>query len=162
VADAFGRHAPELRGYLTRAVRDGELAADLTGDAFARLVLADQAGRFPDQPRAWLFRVGINLASSHGRHRQVEIRVASSQRERFVHEPAPSAEQCVIGAERIAELHTMLDMVAGDGRKALLLSAAGYDGESIARQIGRTHGATRALMSRSRILLRRMLEAVEA
>jgi len=162
VADAFGRHAPELRGYLTRAVRDGELAADLTGDAFARLVVADQAGRFPNQPRAWLFRVAINLAASHGRHRRVEQRVASSQRESFVQELGPSVEQHVVGVERIAELGKMLDMVAGDGRTALLLSAAGYDGESIARQIGRTHGATRALMARSRISLRRMLEVVEA
>jgi RNA polymerase sigma factor (sigma-70 family) len=162
VADAFRRHAPELRGYLTRALRDAELAADLTGDAFAKLVVAEQAGRFPDQPRAWLFRVGINLAASHGRHRRVETQVASSLRERYVEEPVPSVEQQVIGMERIAELREVLDQLAGDGRRALLLKAAGYNGESIARQIGRTNGATRTLMSRSRTPLRRMLLTREA
>jgi RNA polymerase sigma factor (sigma-70 family) len=162
VADAFGRHAPELRGYLTRAVRDRELAADLTGDAFTKLVVADRAGRFPEEPRAWLFRVGINLAASHGRHRRVEQRVASSMRNRFVPGSVRSAEQHVIAVERIAELHKMFDAVVGDGRTALLLSAAGHDGESIARQIGRTHSATRTLMHRSRIALRRKLQAIEA
>jgi hypothetical protein len=42
-----------------------------------------------------------------------------------------------------------------------LLAAQGFDGREIAASIGRTEGATRTLMCRSRIKLRLLLEAAE-
>jgi DNA-directed RNA polymerase specialized sigma24 family protein len=48
--------------------------------------------------------------------------------------------------------------LATDARTALLLSADGFSGEEIAAAIGRSHAATRTLLTRARIRVRLALE----
>jgi DNA-directed RNA polymerase specialized sigma24 family protein len=64
-------------------------------------------------------------------------------------------------AEQESELHAALAELPPDGRAALLLAAQGFDGREIAASIGRTEGATRTLLCRSRVRLRLVLEAEE-
>jgi RNA polymerase sigma factor (sigma-70 family) len=162
VARAFSLHYAEVRGVVARVVGDADVASELTSESFVRLIIADQAGRFPDKPRAWLFRVATNLAASHGRHRSVETRAAAALEARYGSAPHESPEDGVLLRERLGELRHALDGVMGDGRVALLLSAEGYDGRAIASRIGRTDGATRTLLSRTRAPLRRALLAQQA
>ena len=60
-----------------------------------------------------------------------------------------------------AELHAALGRLRPDGRAALLLAAQGFNGHEIATSIGRSEPATRTLLYRSRIELRRLAEAAE-
>jgi RNA polymerase sigma factor (sigma-70 family) len=112
----------------------------------------------PDEVRPWLYRVAANAAISRSRHGAVWNRLVPRLLDR--REPAhPEAE--FLRTERDAELHQALANLPADARAALLLAAQGFDGQEIAASIGRTEGATRTLMSRSRAQLRLVLEAGE-
>jgi len=156
-AGAYERHAGEINGFLVRTVRDVEAAADVLADAFTRLLIEERRGRWPDNPRAWLYRVATNLAMSRGRHLQVAARVdrvlQSSARDHL----AASPDVEVLRRERQSALDRALATLDPDARAALLLASQGFDGATIATTIGRSETATRALMFRSRARLRDLL-----
>ena len=151
---AYERYASEINGFLIRSVRDVDVAADLLADTFTKLLLEERAGRWPDQPRPWLYRVASNLVMSRGRHLQVANRVDRvlylRQRDRV----ADSPDVEVLDRERRSDLDRALATLGPDARTALLLAAQGFDGATIAATIGRTENATRTLMCRSRLQLR--------
>jgi DNA-directed RNA polymerase specialized sigma subunit, sigma24 homolog len=154
---AYERHAADVNGFLVRVVRDVEAAADLLADAFTRLLLEERAGRWPDQPRAWLYRVASNLAMSRGRHLQVANRVDRVLHAGWRDRVADSPDAEVLRRERRGDLDRALAVLGPDARTALLLAAQGFDGATIATTIGRTEAATRTLMCRSRLRLRQEL-----
>ncbi len=67
VSAAYDAHGEALRGYLARLTRDAANAEDLVHETFIRLLVESTAGRQPANARAWLYRVGINLATSRAR-----------------------------------------------------------------------------------------------
>ena len=154
----YERHRTEVFGFLIRMTRDREAAEELLQDTFIRLIREARAGRTPEQPRAWLYRVAANAAISRGRHGAVWTRLVPRLLERG--EPA-LPETDFLRTERNSELYRAMASLPPDARAALLLAAQGFDGRVIAASIGRTEGATRTLMSRSRAQLRLVLEAAE-
>ncbi len=65
---AFLAYRGEVLAYLTRKLRDAELAADLTQEAFMRLSESEAgAAGAVGNPRAYLYRVAHNLAVDHVR-----------------------------------------------------------------------------------------------
>jgi RNA polymerase sigma-70 factor (ECF subfamily) len=159
--DAYQRLAGELNGFLIRTVRDPDVAADLLSDAFTRLLVEERAGRWPDQPRAWLYRVASNLAMSRGRHLQVVARVDRSLQGAYREPKDASADVEVLRRERRGDLDRALEQLTTDARTALLLAAAGFDGREISDTIGRSEAATRTLLCRSRLRLRELLAGIE-
>lgn len=154
----YEAHRSELFAFLLRMTRDREAAEDLLQEAFIRLIREARAGRLPDAVRPWLYRVASNAAISRVRHGAVWTRLLPRLIDR--REPVrPESE--LLRAERETELHTALAELPPDGRAALLLAAQGFDGREIAASIGRTEGATRTLLCRSRVRLRLVLEAEE-
>jgi RNA polymerase sigma-70 factor (ECF subfamily) len=152
----YEAHRSELFAFLLRMTRDREEAEDLLQEAFIRLIREARAGRPPDAVRPWLYRVAANAAISRARHGAVWSRLLPRLVDR--REPVqPESE--LLRAERETELHTALAELPPDGRAALLLAAQGFDGHEIAASIGRTDGATRTLLCRSRVQLRLVLEA---
>jgi RNA polymerase sigma factor (sigma-70 family) len=149
---AYDAHADALRGHLAAYTRDAAAAEDLLHEAFIRLLTEVSAGRLPRHPRAWLFRVGSNLAASRARHHGVARRRAAELVRREV---VPSPEEQLIERESARMLAGRLDVLPSDVRAALLLSASGYSGAEIAERIGRSELATRSLISRHRSRLRR-------
>lgn len=146
----------EVFAFLVRMTRDREAAEDLLQDTFIRLIREARAGRMPDEVRPWLYRVAANAAISRSRHGAVWHRLLPRLVDRSDPE-RPEAE--ALPVERDRDLHAALAELAPDGRAALLLAAQGFDGRQIAAAIGRTEGATRTLMCRSRVRVRRRLEA---
>jgi len=69
-----------------------------------------------------------------------------------------SPEAGVLARERISAIDTVLATLPTEARTALLLSADGFSGEEIAAAIGRSHSATRTLLSRTRVRVRLELE----
>ncbi len=160
VLDAYDAHHDELYAFLMDATRDPATAEDLLQESFCRLVREAQAGRMPDQPRPWLYRVAANLVVSRSR------RVASARRwfERIgipEHREAvdESPEHRLLRHEAARDLDAVLATVGTDARAALLLAAEGFTGREIATAIGRSESATRTLMCRARVRVRHELGA---
>jgi len=151
---AYEQHAAEVHGFLVRTVRNTDVAADLLADAFTKLLVEERGSRWPDHPRAWLYRVASNLAMSRGRHLQVATRVDRMLQRRGGDNVADSPDIEVLRRERRTDLDQALARLGADARVALLLAAQGYHGATIAIMLGRTEASTRTLMSRSRLLLR--------
>ena len=68
IAAAFRDHSAAIYGTALRSTRDPEIAADVTQEAFLRLVVEAQAGRLPDNVGGWLYRTSSNLIISRARH----------------------------------------------------------------------------------------------
>lgn len=150
-ATAYAAYGDALRTHLAAYTRDHAAGEDLLHETFVRLLTELAAGRQPRHLRAWLFRVGINLATSRARHHGVARRRAPELVRREV---VPSPEDELIDRESAGALAGRLRALPDDVRAALLLSAHGYTGAEIARRIGRTELATRSLMCRHRRGLR--------
>jgi RNA polymerase sigma-70 factor (ECF subfamily) len=163
VVDAWETHSSEIHGFIARAVRDNEAAEDLLQETFLRLLTEARAGRAPEQLRAWLYRVASNLVISRGRRRSTVMRWLSQHGPAEVRSGiAASPEAGVIEAERFRQMEWALNLLSADARVALLLSTSGFSGAEIAAAIGRSDGATRTLMTRARIAVRRQLAAEDA
>lgn len=68
----FLRHRHEVQAYLTRKLRDSEVAADLTQEAFLRFAEQGQNVAAIVHPRSYLYRTAHNLAVDHVRRRARE------------------------------------------------------------------------------------------
>ena len=154
----YETHRSELFAFLVRMTRDREAAEDVLQESFIRLIKEARAGRMPDAVRPWLYRVATNEAISRARRRVRWTRLLPRLVDRRVPMP-PEGE--VERTERQAELNAALARLSPDGRAAMLLAAQGFNGHEIATSIGRTEGATRTLLCRSRVQLRLVLEAEE-
>ncbi len=160
VRGAYEAHAADLRRYASARLRDSCAAEDLVQEAFLRLAVESRANRYPAQPRAWLYRVILNLIISGARHTAVV-------RGQPVPSPADhvtieSPECHILAAEGRRVLDAVIGVVAPAGRTSLLLSSEGYSSREIAAVLGRSEGATRTLLCRARKDARRALTSVDA
>lgn len=157
ITEAYDELAPRLRAFAIRATRDAETADDLVQEAFLRLVVELGRGSRPDQIGAWLYRIIANLIVSRARKRATARRFAGLFVDRRV---APSPEQQAVGNERDRILALALSKLPADARVALLLAGRGMATGEIGIAIGRTPGATRTYVCRSRLRLREILDAL--
>ena len=130
---------------------------DLLQEAYLRLTREVALGRAPDNMRAWLYRVASNLAISRGRRRRTAV-AWMSRYGRTGDRAEESTESVVLGRVRTPGLDAAMAALPPDARTALLLSAEGFSGEEIAEAIGRSHAATRTMLSRARVRVRLDLE----
>lgn len=155
VAAAYEAHQREIHSFAVHATRDPDAAADVTHESFLKLLREAQAGRTPDNVRAWLYRVASNLIINRARH----TRVADGVRRFWTggEEAEASPEWLSLRAERTAELRAALAQLPRDARVGLLLAANGFSGREIATALGRTELAVRTLLCRARGELRQRL-----
>lgn len=156
VSNAFDSFERPLYAFALGLTRSGSIAEDLVQESFLRLIREVQAGRTPDNIRAWLYRVCTNLATSRGRRATVATRYLPFLASREVGE-TPEARH--LRLELGAELSAALAELSADERTGLLLSAGGFHGPEIAEIIGRSHGATRTMLTRARLKLQARLAA---
>lgn len=159
IAEAYDLHQRELFTFALRSSRDREIAEDLVHEAFLRLIVEFEAGREPDNVRAWLYRVIANLNISRTRRAAVAQKQAG---ELVSPDTAPGPEPLLLDQERRSDLDEALAELVPDARTALLMAANGFSGIEIAEAIGRTGIATRAMMCRARLQLRQRLGSFEA
>jgi RNA polymerase sigma-70 factor (ECF subfamily) len=158
VAAAFEEHEGRLHGMLVATTRDPEVAADVTQEAFLRLLGEARAGRLPDNIGGWLYRTAMNLVASRARRAAVARKFAP----RLVrHDSSFDPEGLAIEHERSRAMHAALSRLSLTERSALIMAAQGLTGEEIAEVVGKSHGATRTLMFRARTRLREALQSPE-
>ena len=148
VSTAYDAYERALYAFALGITRSGTAAEDLVQESFVRLVREVQAGRAPDNIRAWLYRVCTNLATSRGRRASVATRYLPFLVSRELGE-TPEARH--LRLELGSELSAALEALSHDERTGLLLSAGGFHGPEIAAIIGRSHGATRTMLTRARM-----------
>ena len=148
VTAAYDANERALYAFALGLTRSGTAAEDLVQESFLRLIREIQAGRQPDNIRAWLYRVCSNLATSRGRRASVATRYLPFLASR---ELAETPEARHLRLELGAELAAAMASLSHDERTGLLLSAGGFHGPEIAEIIGRSHGATRTMLTRARM-----------
>jgi RNA polymerase sigma-70 factor (ECF subfamily) len=155
VAMAYEAWAGELRRFATARTRDEATAEDLVQDAFVRLAIQERSSGNPSNPKAWLYRVVLNLIISGSRRAEVARR---HSRELAVDEVLEdSAEAWILTRERNHTLDAALEVLGAASRTSLLLAAEGYTGSEIGEVLGRSEGATRTIICRARKTVRHEL-----
>ena len=157
VGVAFEAHQREIYSFALHGTRDPEAAQDVTQEAFLRLLREVDAGRTPDNIRAWLYRVASNLVMTRGRRATVAGRwLRAIARQEATNE---SPERITLRRESSDALEAALATLPHDTSVALLLAAQGFSGREVALAIGRSEAATRTMLCRARLQLRQRLEA---
>jgi RNA polymerase sigma-70 factor (ECF subfamily) len=153
----FIGHRGEIYGYLVRMLRDPELAADLTQDAFIKAYRSYGTLQDPAHARAWLYQIAHRVALDEFRRRKI-VRFLPWTGES--HGSAPSAEQLAMELRLSAPLQRALARVPERQRAALLLAEVhDLTGLELATTLRVSHVAARALLTRARENLRRALAA---
>jgi RNA polymerase sigma-70 factor (ECF subfamily) len=155
IAEAYEAHAGELAAYVARSFGGRVIPEDVVHEAFARLVRDAAAGRAPVLVRPWLYRVAHNLAVDELR-RPIRLETGVDD------DPArdgrsPSVEDEYETWSLSPELRRALGSLSRARRTSILMAAEGYTGREIAGAVGRSELATRALLCRTRRMLRETL-----
>lgn len=151
----FAKHHPEIYAYLVRMLRDPELAADLTQDAFVKAYKNYDTLEKDENARAWLYQIAHRVALDELRHRKI-LRMVPWTGES--HGAAPSAERLAMDLRLSGPLERALARIPERQRAALLLAELhDLSGVELAAAMGVSHVAARAILTRARESLRRAL-----
>ncbi len=160
VEELFALHQREIYAYLVRMLRDPELAADLTQDAFIRAYRAHADLDDVSKARAWLYQIAHRVALDEIRRRRIIRFVPWTGESRGA---APSAERQVMDLHLSGDLERALKHIPERQRSALLLAEVHeMTGLELAGALGTSHVAARALLTRARESLRRALAEEQA
>jgi RNA polymerase sigma-70 factor, ECF subfamily len=158
IEQLYAAHHAEIYSYLSRMVRDDELAADLTQETFIKAYRAHDSLLDPSRARGWLYQIAGRTALDELRRRKIVRFVPwageSSGR-------ADSAEELALQGRLSGDMEKALARVPPRQREALLLAEIHeLSGLELAEALGVSHVAARALLTRARESLRQAL-AVE-
>jgi RNA polymerase sigma-70 factor (ECF subfamily) len=152
-AEVFRTTYADLVRFLHRKVWDPDRASDLAQEAFARAL-----NQNPDNPRAWLFTVAVNLVRDEARSAQRRKRhLELIKVEMPVSTPDPS--QITEDRDRSQRVRKALDSLSERDREALLLWDAGLSYPEIAAQTGLAVTAVGTTLSRAR---KKLVDAYQA
>lgn len=132
----------ELLNFLSRMVRDKDVAADITQESYVRLLTLEHSGEAVAEPRALLYRTARNLVIDRYRRDEVRGETAGHDGDEaplpIESLPAPSACQPDIVAESAQGIDAMLAVIGSlplRCREAFILHR--FDGLSQAEVAGR-------------------------
>jgi RNA polymerase sigma-70 factor (ECF subfamily) len=155
VEGLFAKHHAEIYAYLVRMLRDPELAADLTQDAFVKAYRAHGSLEKDENARAWLYQIAHRVALDELRRRRIIRMVPWSGESRGA---APSTEHLAMEVRLSGPLERALARIPERQRAALLLAEVhDLTGLELAAALGVSHVAARAILTRARESLRRAL-----
>jgi RNA polymerase sigma factor (sigma-70 family) len=155
IEDLYREHARRLAGYLMRATRDPEVAADLTAETFAAALVSRERYR-PElgAPSTWLYGIAIHKLNDWRRRGHAEDR---ARRRLGIERPPLSAED-VAELSRLADEVTVVELLEelpADQRTAIrarLVDDRGYGEIAVAE--GVSEAAIRQRVSRGLASLR--------
>ena len=155
-ADIYRSTYGELVRFLHRKVWDADRAQDLAQETFARAL-----GHDPENPRAWLFRVALNLARDEARlvvRRKKHLALLKSEAE-MAESAVPLASEEAERNETIERMRVALERLTERDQTVLLLWNAGLSYAEIAEQTGLARGAVSTTLARA---LKRLTDANSA
>src|SRR5215203_74833 len=157
VEELFASHHGEIYAYLLRMLRDPELAADLTQDAFVKAYKNYDTLEKDENARAWLYQIAHRVALDELRRRKIVRMIPWTGESRGA---SPSAERLAMDLRLSGPLERALARIPERQREALLLAELhDLTGLELAAAMGVSHVAARAILTRARESLRRALAA---
>ena len=157
VETLFAKHHGEIYAYLIRMLRDSDLAADLTQDAFVKAYKNYDTLEKNENARAWLYQIAHRVALDELRRRKIVRMIPWTGEARGA---APSAERIAMDLRLSGPLERALARIPERQRAALLLAELhDLTGLELAAAMGVSHVAARAILTRARESLRRALAA---
>ncbi len=156
--DAFGilyqRHVRTIYSYIYCRTGSTQDAEDLTARTFYQALANVHRYRVGSSPfAAWLFRIAHNLVANWHRDnsRRRSVPLDGTAEKDAGNDPTATA----IEAEQVAELRRAIASLPTDRQQLLLLKfVEELPNAVIARQMGRTEGAVKALLHRTVVALR--------
>lgn len=153
----FAKHNREIYAYLVRMLRDPELAADLTQDAFVKAYKAYDTLEKGENARAWLYQIAHRVALDDIRRRKIVRFIPFTGESKG---SSPSAEKLAMDVRLSGPLERAMARIPERQRDALLLAEVhDLTGLELAAALGISHVAARALLTRARQSLREALAA---
>lgn len=160
VETLFAKHHNEIYAYLIRMMRDPEVAADMTQDAFIKAYRNYATLEKPENARAWLYQIAHRVALDEIRRRKIIRFTPWTGESRGA---APSAEHLAMEGRLSGEMQRALARIPDRQRAALLLAELhDLTGVELAAALGVSHVAARALLTRARESLRQALGSERA
>jgi RNA polymerase sigma-70 factor, ECF subfamily len=155
IEQLYAAHHGEIYSYLSRMLRDEELAADLTQETFIKAFRAFDTLLDRQRARAWLYQIAGRTALDELRRRKIVRFVAWSGESRG---SGSSAEDVALHGRLSGEMERALAVIPERQRMALLLAEVhDMTGLELAHALGVSHVAARALLTRARESLRQAL-----
>jgi RNA polymerase sigma-70 factor (ECF subfamily) len=155
VESLFGKYHGEIYAYLVRMLRDADLAADLTQDAFVKAYKNYDTLEKDENARAWLYQIAHRVALDELRRRKIVRMIPWTGESRGA---ALSAERVAMDLRLSGPLERALARIPERQRAALLLAELhDLSGLELAEAMGVSHVAARAILTRARESLRRAL-----
>ena len=155
-AEVYRSTYAELVRFLHRKVWDSDRAQDLAQEAFARALKHS-----PDNPRAWLFHVAMNLARDEARlvvRRKKHLTLLRQEAE-SAESTGPLASAVAEENDRMERMREALERLTERDQSVLLLWNAGLSYREIAEQTGLARGAVSTTLARA---LKRLTDANNA
>ncbi|WP_454691587.1 RNA polymerase sigma factor [Achromobacter aloeverae] len=135
------RYYRELLGFLARAVKDRDTAADLAQESYARVLAARQGGQLVQNSRALLYQIARNLVIDHQRHADVrasvEVPDAQVEADAAYASRNSEPETAVSAQQGVAALAAAIDSLPPRCREAFMLNRfEGMTYAQVARHMG--------------------------
>ena len=183
--DLLGAHLPGLRAFVRRhlgsRIRRRETSMDLVNSVCREALqgLPRFEYRGPDSFRNWLFRQAENKIKDRGRYWNRERRTASREAGSLTSPSGPSRREAPLAVadplqvlwtpsrhacarEELTRVERAFQHLPADYREVIVLARLrGLPQTEIARRMGRSHAATRTLLSRALARLATRLEETE-
>lgn len=131
----YRQHSADLRLSLRRRGASAETAADLSHDAFVRVLTAD--GDLPiAYARAYLFRIARNLVIDLARRQRLAPVVSDPEALASIADDAPSAERALISRQELEILQAALNEAPKTHLEVFFARLDGMTFDQIASKLG--------------------------
>lgn len=155
-ADAYRRYHKAIFRYLESRVGDPATAEDLTGQVFLKAFAASRGFRGEASVKSWLFTIARNTLNNH-RAEKARLLVPVAEIPEGTVEDVPTAS--VLAREETRELWEVVDDLPAAQQEVIRLRyVRELSIDEIARLTGKTAGAVRLLLHRSRTSLAKRLK----
>jgi RNA polymerase sigma-70 factor (ECF subfamily) len=156
LGELYDQYAPLIYAYLYRRVHDAQLAEDLTGEVFVRVLQAIQSEQFWHTSfRGWLYRIAHNLVVDHYR-KQPPVPMLALDEKLVAAQGDPDSAL----AEKLSRqgLLAAISQLTLDQQQVLVLRfGEQLAAREVAEVMDKSVGAVEALQHRALTALRRIL-----
>jgi RNA polymerase sigma-70 factor (ECF subfamily) len=158
LSELYRRHADAIFRYVYYRVGEWALAEDLVGEVFVRAIEGLPTYEDTGRPfEAWLYRIAHARVVDH--YRRQQVRRATPLDERLVADGEIDLDRLVSDQDDIRRAWKALSHLTDDQQQVVSLRfIAGHSTVEVARLLGKTEGAVKALQHRALASLRRLLE----
>ncbi len=158
LSELYRRHADAIFRYVYYRVGNQVVAEDLVGDVFVRMLEGLPSYQDTGRPfEAWLYRIAHARVVDH--YRKERARRGASVDEGLAASEEQDPDQLVAHRDDARRMWEALVDLTDDQQQVISLRfIAGYSTAEVAKLLGKTEGAVKALQHRALASLRRLLE----